>query len=118
MSLATASYLRYIDGYHASLQISQRLANFLPIRLPFLHWSPNAQDALWIAALKDDNALITIHADCEYAGIKATAHVGIYVKDARRTTIVEIIELFDKEVDDFIARRVKVGMWGKDKGGT
>jgi len=71
-------------------------------------------DALWIAALKSRDAHIAVHADCEHDGIKKKAYVGIDLKDARGKSIEEILELFDAEVDEYIASRVKIGTWGHE----
>ena len=70
-------------------------------------------DALWIAALNGNNSLITVHADCEHEGTKATAHVGIYLKDAKGKPLDEILDLFDRQVDQYIACRVKTSQWGQ-----
>ena len=71
-------------------------------------------DALWIASLKSRDSSISIHADCEHAGIATTAHVGISLRDAYGKSIDEILELFDAEVDEYIACRVKTGHWGHE----
>jgi hypothetical protein len=69
---------------------------------------------LWIATLKDRDAHISVHADCELAGIRTVAHVGISVKAAQDKSVTEILELFDAEVDKYIACRVKTGQWTQD----
>jgi hypothetical protein len=53
------------------------------------------------------NAHITVHADCEHEGIKTVAHVGVDLKDIWGKSIAEIIEIFDREVDEYIACRVR-----------
>ena len=75
------------------------------------------QDALWIAALNGDQSLITVHADCEHAGFKTAAHVGVYLRDARGKTVDDILELFDRQVDEYIACRLKTGQWGQSEVG-
>jgi hypothetical protein len=70
------------------------------------------RDALWIAAMKGDNSMIKVHADCEHEGIKGTAHVWIDVREARGRTIDQIFELLDAKVDQYIACRAAVGQWG------
>jgi len=71
-------------------------------------------DALWIAALKSRDAHISVHADCEHAGIKTTVHVGLPLRQLHGKTVVEIMDLFDAEVDRYIACRVKIGKWGHE----
>jgi hypothetical protein len=70
------------------------------------------KDALWIAALRGDQSLISVHADCERDGIKKTAHVGITLRESRGLTMEQIFDALDREVDEFIACRVRVGTWG------
>jgi hypothetical protein len=70
------------------------------------------RDALWIAALRGDQSLISVHADCERDGIKKIAHVGVTLKETRGRTIKDIFDILDREVDEFIACRVRVGTWG------
>ena len=69
-------------------------------------------DALWIAALKEDNCLVSGRADCEHEGIKAVASVSIHLKEARGLPITQVLELFDTRVDEYIASRTRTGQWG------
>ena len=66
-------------------------------------------------SVEDDNTHIAVHADCEFNGIKSVAYIGIYVKDVASITIEEVFESLDKEVDAYIACRVKAGHWKDQK---
>lgn len=40
------------------------------------------------------------------------AHVGIYAKDAEGKSVEQIMELFDQEIENYIACRLRTGLWG------
>ena|SRR5437868_15424998 len=73
------------------------------------------EEALAVAEPKRTrNPHIAVHADCTYDGISNVAHVGLTLRETDGKSIVEIWELFDKEVDEYIQCRVTTGHWGHD----
>jgi hypothetical protein len=67
-------------------------------------------EALSVAETKRDrNPQITVHAEFEHSGFPTTAHVGLNLHEMDGKSLREIMDLLDKEVDQFIAFRVKAG---------
>lgn len=64
---------------------------------------------------RDRNASISVHADCEHAGVSAVAHVGLSLFEMDGKTLEEIYELLDTEVDKYISCRVTHGHWSASR---
>ena len=61
--------------------------------------------------MREYNPHVSVHVDCEHAGVEDTLHVGLSLYEMDGKTIDEIMELFDKDADDLIASRVQKGHW-------
>ena len=61
---------------------------------------------------RDRNSHITVRAEFEHAGSANTARVGLDLDDMDGKSLREIMDLFDNEVDQFIACRLETGHWG------
>lgn len=64
---------------------------------------------------RDRNASISVHADCEHAGVLTVAHVGLSLIEMDGKTMEEIYGLFDKEVDRYIECRILQGHWSASR---
>ena len=62
---------------------------------------------------RDRNPHFSVHADCEHAGFATVANVGLNLYETDGKSLDAIYDLLDKEIDEYIACRVKTGHWGR-----
>ena len=78
----------------------------------FKEYADTIEEAVEIGLKKHPESMICVHGEATYNGYTQEAHVGIYAKDAEGKSKGEIMELFDQKIENYIACRVRTGLWG------
>ena len=95
--------------YHPPFRITYRY------NCNFSEYRDSLKEAIRVGMQQHPESLITIHAEAVFAGHTVPrAHVGVYACQLDGKSEEECMELFDQDVDDYIACRVKTGHWGFD----
>ncbi|MEQ1764259.1 MAG: hypothetical protein ABL984_14100 [Pyrinomonadaceae bacterium] len=113
--LATSSHPRY------GVRPMPRFKYYPPFRISyrydcnFSREADTIEEAVSIGLDTHPMSLICVKAKAVYDGVTVpSADVGNNAGDADGKSVNEIMELYDKKVDDYIACRVKTGRWMRD----
>lgn len=97
---------RNANRYHNDFEVSARLDCNYRVACDTL---PAALSAC--EPRRHCDPFFSVHVDCSFDGVAATAHVGLNLSEAEGKPEAEIWSLLDFEVDTYIAARVNTGHW-------